>query len=375
MGMKYKIAWTCLLPPVRLFLKLKFGYKYKIAKDLPDNYIVLSNHVTDFDPLFVGSSFKRQMFFVASEHTTRWGLASKLLKIFFNPIIRYKATVAASTVKDVLKTTREGGNVCVFAEGIRSWDGVTCPILPSTGKMVQKAKCGLVTYKITGGYFVSPNWSLSSNTRRGPIYGAPVGVYTKEQLAEMSVDEINTIINRDLYEDAYETQLQAPKKYKGKNLAANMENFLFVCPKCGKIDTIRTDNDMVHCTECDMQFRYTEYGMLEGIQFTTIRDLSRWQRQQVADVAARKGSYSSEHGTLCSVKNQIETPVAEGRIQLSSDTLRCGDVEIPLADISDMAIHGRHELVFSANKLYYELRPQEPSNALKFLWLYEAYKK
>ena len=84
METRYKIAWACLLPPVRLFLKLKFGYKYKMAKNLPDNYIVLSNHVTDFDPLFVGSSFSKQMFFVASEHTTRWGLASKLLKYFFN---------------------------------------------------------------------------------------------------------------------------------------------------------------------------------------------------------------------------------------------------------------------------------------------------
>lgn len=374
MGIKYDIAYTCLRPLVILFLKIKFGYKYKKATNLPENYIVLSNHVTDFDPLFVASSFPRQMFFVASEHTTRWGLASKLLKIFFNPIIRYKATVAASTVKEVLKTTRDGKNVCVFAEGIRTWDGVTWPILPSTGKMVKKAKCGLVTYKIAGGYFVSPNWSLSSNTRRGPIYGEPVGIYTKEQLDEMSVDEINEIINRDLHEDAYERQLESPKKYKGKNLAEPMENFLFICPKCGKIDTIYSKNDTVYCRECDMQFKYTEYGMLDGIEHTTMRDLSIWQRAEVEKTVASGGSYTSENGTLCIVKNQVETPVSQGKIILSKDSLICGDKEIPLSEISDMGIHGRHELVFSAQKTYYELKPAATSNALKFLWLYEGYK-
>lgn len=375
MGMRYDVAYACLRPFVVLFLKLKFGYKYKKAKDLPENYIVLSNHVTDFDPLFVASSFPKQMFFVASEHITRWGLPSKLLKIFFDPIIRYKATVAASTVKEVLKKTRDGKNVCVFAEGIRTWDGVTWPILPSTGKMIKKAKCGLITYKITGGYFVSPNWSLTSNTRRGPIYGEPIGIYSKEQLEEMSVDEINAIINQDLYEDAYERQLKAPKKYKGKNLAQQMENFLFICPKCGRIDTIYSRDDMVYCRECDMQFKYTEYGMLEGIEHTTVRDLSRWQRNQVNEAAAKGGAFTSETGTLCSVKNQIETPIAEGKIILSRDSLICGDKEILLSEISDMGIHGRHELVFSAQKTYYELRPGDGSNALKFLWLYEGYKK
>lgn len=46
------------------------------AEGLPENYIVLSNHVTDYDPLLVGVSFPGQMYFVASEHITRWDIAS-----------------------------------------------------------------------------------------------------------------------------------------------------------------------------------------------------------------------------------------------------------------------------------------------------------
>jgi hypothetical protein len=112
-NLKYPFFYRLLRPLVIVFLWLKFGYRFKVAKNLPENYIVLSNHVTDFDPLFVGASFPRQMFFVASEHIARWPNAYKFLKFAFAPIMRYKGTVAAATVMDILRKTRDGQNVCL----------------------------------------------------------------------------------------------------------------------------------------------------------------------------------------------------------------------------------------------------------------------
>ena len=66
--MRLNTIWKMLRPLVSIFLKIKFGYRYKKAKNLPDNYIVLANHTTDFDPLFVGVSFEKNMRFVASGH-------------------------------------------------------------------------------------------------------------------------------------------------------------------------------------------------------------------------------------------------------------------------------------------------------------------
>lgn len=34
---------------------------------------------------------------------------------------------------------KKGENVCMFAEGVRTWDGVTCPIAETTGQMVKRA--------------------------------------------------------------------------------------------------------------------------------------------------------------------------------------------------------------------------------------------
>ncbi len=373
MNKRHKYFYQIFRPLVYLILKIKFGYKCKKPENLPENYIVLANHVTDWDALMVASAFKKQMYFVASEHIARWDRWYKIINYLVEPILRPKGTAAMSTIMEMLRITRAGGNVCLFAEGNRCWDGITCSVLPSTGKTIKKAKCGLVTYRLEGGYFISPRWS-TNNTRRGYIRGVPANVYTKEQIAEMSVDEINEIIKRDLYEDAYERQLASPKKYKGKRLAEKMEYFLFTCPECGKIDTMVSCDDRVSCTECGHTFRYNEYGMLEGTKFDTVKDMSLWQQEEVAKIASAGKGYTAGKARLIQIEKHTETPVAEGYLSMDGENLICDDKVIPFDSITDFVMHGRMGIVFTAGKEYFELKPEEGFNALKFVLLFEAYK-
>ena len=356
------------------FTKIKFGYRFQIAKDLPENYIVISNHATDYDVLFVATSFKRQMYFVGSSHISRWGFASRLLEFCFAPIMRYKGASAASAVKDMAKKARKGENVCLFAEGVRTWDGITCPIAPSTAKLIKSLGCGLVTYKIIGGYFASPMWAGAS-IRRGSVQGAPVSVLTKEQLQEMSNEEIYEVLTRDLYEDAYERQAASPEKYKGKNLAEGMENLLFVCPECGERDSFESEQNQVSCKHCGLSFRYNEYGMLEGTSFATLRDFAQWQLGKVEKHVEENEVYTAKHATLSELKQQKDTLVAEGPVAFSKDGLVCGNVNIPMTSITDLAMHGRRAVVFTADKTYYEMIPAKGANSLKFLLYYNEYKK
>lgn len=371
---KHEMIYRVLTPLVKGFLKIKFGYKWKKAENLPENYIVLSNHVTDYDPLLVAVSFPKQMYFVASEHITRWGFAYTLLKELLHPIIRYKGTVATATVIESLRKIRAGGSVAIFAEGVRTWDGVTCPILPSTAKMVKTAGCGLVTYKIQGGHFVSPGWK-DHGIARGPLSGGPVRVYTREELKAMSVDEVYKAICDDLYEDAYARQLADPKPYRGKDLAVGLENLLFTCPTCGKRNTLSSAGDSVTCDECGLTFTYDEYAMLHGVPFKTVKQFADWQKEQVARDAAAGEVYSVEYAALSTIVNHEATQVAAGPLSIGGDVLKCDDYEIPVADIADMGIHGRHALVFSAKGTYYELLPAHEFSIQQFLLYYNCVKK
>ena len=372
MSKKYNFYYKLLRPLVVVFLIIRFGYKYKKAENLPEKYIVLSNHVSDYDPLLVGASFSRQMYFVASEHIARWGLVSKLLKYFFAPILRKKGASASSAVIEIMRRSKNGDNVCVFAEGVRTWDGVTCPITYSTAKMVKKLGCGLVTYKITGGYFVSPMWGGAS-VRRGKISGSPVNVYTAEQLSAMSNDEVYEAIVNDLYEDAYERQLSERNKYKGKRLAERLENMLYICPDCGEYDSFSSRDDTVSCRKCGFSFKFNEYAMLEGAPFVTLKEFHDWQKKKTFKDVVGKKSYCASNAVLMSVNNHENTLIAEGKLELSVSHLRCGDREFLMSDITEMAMHGQRAIVFTANKEYYELLPSSGFNVLKFLVFYNSY--
>ena len=369
---RHQFFWKVIRPITTLLVKVKFGYTFKKAEGLPDKYIVLSNHTTDYDPLMVAASFDNQMYYVASEHVARWGFLSKVINYLVAPIVRYKGTTATITVMEMLRKIRDGANVCMFAEGARSWDGMTDQFLPSTGKVVKSAKCGLVTYRLEGGYFVSPRWSTSF--RRGRIHGTPVNVYTKEQLAKMSVNEINEAIARDLYEDAYQRQLENPVPYKGKNLAEGMENLLFICPKCGGYDTFQSKGDTVSCKACDLKFNYTEYGMLEGAPFKTIYEFAKWQTEEARKAISENVIFSASKGTLKTVESHVETLVDEGKIAFGEDAIVVGNTRIPLENVLDLNMHGKRGIVFSTKDTYYELIPEVGTCAYKFHLYYDLYK-
>lgn len=368
MRKRHHFFWWLLRPLIIVFLWCKFGYTFKKSRRLPDNYIVLSNHVTDYDPLLLAASFPRQMYFVASEHIARWKRAFKWIDYVFAPIMRYKGTVAASTVVEVLRRVRKGANVAIFAEGARTWDGATGPILPSTAKMIKKAGCSLVTYRIVGGHFVSPMWS-GSNTRRGYCRGEVVNIYTKDEIAAMTQAQLHEVITRDLDEDAYARQENNPREYRGKRLAEGLENLLFICPQCGGYDSFSTSGDVLTCDACGLSAKYTARATLEGTPFGSTKAFSDWQNDCVAADVAKGVVYRASGGTLVTVSNHIETPIASGEISLDGEFLRCGDAAIAVANISNMAMHGKRALVFSVANVYYEMIPSGDANARKF-WLY-----
>ena len=371
MNKKHIFFWNLVRPLVILFAKIRFGFQYKKAENLPENYIVLSNHVTDYDMIFLISSFPRQMYFIASEHIARWKTLYKLLQYIADPIMRYKGTVAGAAVIEALRKIKTGSSVCIFAEGIRTWDGVTCPILPSTGKMIKSAKCGLVTYKITGGYFVSPGW-CDKGLRKGPVSGSPVNVYTKEQLASMSVEEINEIINRDLYENAYEKQLDNPIKYTGRELAKGLDNLFYICPVCKKPETLFSEGNILKCNSCQSEFTYNEYGLFENAPFRTVREYALWQQDEIKHLVEDNKLLTNKHAVLKKIVKHEETVLAEGIVTIDNSSISCNNVTFSLNKISNMDITGRHGLVFSIGKDYYELKTM--GNAIKFLHYYRAYK-
>ncbi len=354
-----QVIWTLIRKLAGGFFRWRFAYSYQTADCGPDPCIVLVNHNTDYDPLLVGLAFPKHLTFVASEHVFRKGIASRILNALFHPISRMKGSTDASAGMAILRAVRKGRNVCMFAEGNRSFNGTTGPVFPATGKLCRISGAHLITFRIEGGYLTSPRWART--LRRGKMKGYIVGRYTPETLKSMSPLEVNERINQDLYENAFARQETDRVLFHGKKLAEGIERAFYMCPKCGKIGAIHSEGSRLFC-ECGMSAAYNDYGFIEGegFPFHTVLEWDHWQTGRMRELAASGAEQEIWIGdTDAELLRISETHGSEridqGPMKMNREKMRVGETDFPISDISAMEIVGPSRIVFSVEGQNYEI--------------------
>lgn len=395
---RLKRIFAFLMHIVKPVAKRRFNLTYEEMKDIEGPYLVLSNHTTDWDCIFLGLASTRQLYFVATEKIARMGIGGKLVRWLFDPILHYKGKQGVNTIKAIYRHIQKGHNVAMFPEGNRSFGGITCPIPPATGKVARMCGGTLVTYRWNGGYFSSPRWG--KGIRRGRIDGHIVGIYTHEQLAAMTDDEIKNIIERDLYVDAYADQEKNPVRYEGRNAAEGIESMLFLCPKCGRIGTLRGNESRVSCTNdrCDFEAEYTPYGYLEcdcdsldgsasesGHVLLKLTDMDLKQREVIENMYAAACNENG-NGTeplffddvVCETIDSNHNLTDRKRLRLAAypDRFEIGDALAVFDTIAGMAINQRNLLLIHMSDCdyHYEISDNISFSALKYLYLFRAAK-
>lgn len=369
---RHQKIWRILYALTNRWICRKFNMRHEDL-DLEGPVLLIPNHVSAWDPLLVAMSLrKKQVYYVASEHIFHLGPVTRLLNWLVAPIPRRKASSGADTVKACLRHLREGHSVCLFAEGEQSWDGLTQPIFPATGKLARSSGATLVTYRLEGGYLSLPRWG--KGVRRGSVYGHPVHVYPPEQLRRMSPAEIDEAIQRDIAENAWERQRVRPVYYKGKRRAEGLEKALYLCPRCHQIGTLKTRGDRLFCS-CGLSLRYKETGFFEPAEpFATIADWDAWQRGALKSMDKPAGEllFSDTDMTLSRISaGHKEETLGRSALRQYADRLCCGDYTFMLAEISSMAMVQANLLLLSYREKYYQIRSEKGANLRKYLELWK----
>lgn len=372
---RHLLAYRFFRALVKPFMKWLFKMTPLPAPDLKGPYLVYANHNADLDPVLLSFSFKEQIYFVASEHVYRAGFASRLLKRYFDPISRLKGSSDTAAVKEILRRFRAGHNVCIFAEGNRSFDGQTCPILPTSGKLAKICGVPMVTYKFEGGYFTTPRWAFT--IRRGSMRGSVVNIYSPKQLAAMSVDQINDAIAADLYEDAYARQAQQRVRFQGKRLAEGLEAALYLCPQCARIGTLKSRDDAFYC-DCGLHVRYDEYGDLHGGPFASVTQWDDWQREKLPKIAVGLGDEAAFRDANVRLVQIFDGHRSEqiycGPVVLYRNRIELGDITFSMSELSDMALYGRANIALTCGGKHYDIVSDPPFCGRKYLELYRQFK-
>jgi hypothetical protein len=365
----FKLLRTLVSPA----LKYIFAFHCKKEKALKRPSLIIANHYMDLDPALMLLDFSDCIYFVASEHIFRLGFPTQLLKFVFSPIPINKAQSDPSALREIFSRLKAGFSVGIFAEGNRSFNGLTGDDIPfSTAKLVKMSGADMITYRIEGAYFASPRWS--KKLRRGKVTGAVTGRYSAEELQSMTHEEIFTLIQRGISGDSYRWQKENQIPFKGKDIAEHIETALYLCPKCKKLGTIHSQGSRFFCG-CGLDAAYTETGFIEGAPFTTVTDWDKWQTEELAEIVNNSGDEP-----ICVDENQRlflvwaamkDTLIGEGPMSISRNEFCCAGMTFPLQQIRQFACLGKMTLIFSLKDgTQYEVKSVAPRSALKYLQIY-----
>ncbi len=210
---------------------------------------LLINHVNFFDPFWVYVMLKRPVYFAATEDLFRKRFLGQLLK-WVGGFPKRKGSNDYRAVRSILDIVKKGGIIGIFPEGVRSWDGLNSPVIPTITRLIKRLKISVITCRMEGAYLAYPRWA--KKWRRIPVKGIFNKLYNGDDIPEdegrIYSDISESIRNRD-----YELDIE-PKKYRYKGLANDITKVLYRCPSCGTMEGLKIvkpeSKNMVECISC-----------------------------------------------------------------------------------------------------------------------------
>lgn len=355
----------------RGYLKLLFNYSIinaDILRDIKPPYIVLANHTNFWDPFLLSICFPKPVYFVASDAYFRSPVLKQLLKLV-GAIPKSKRISDPGSIRGILEVVKNKGIIGIFPEGRRNWDGKTLPLLPPTAKLIKSLGLPVVTVLFKGACLTMPRWSVS--TRRGPLVMELSKVLNPQEIKALTTDKIFDIITDSVQHDEYEYQRIHMSRYKGKNKAELLERFLFTCPECNSIDSMKSSGDLFGCEKCGYQVKYNTYGYFERdsgkLYFDNARDWNLWQVEQLKksiedsmNSDSPRSIVSESHVIMRTggKTGKLSKVTPEGKIDLYPKVLvyvnwNNEQLTFPLRDLSGINVQFNNQLEFSFNKIIY----------------------
>ena len=380
----YRILWIFL----HRFIARKFNFEYDAIRPEKKPFLVISNHITNWDPILVGLSFGRNLYYVATDQIFRMGLKSRIIKFLFSPIPLSKTVQETQTVISIFRRLKDNCNICIFAEGNTSFDGETGEIQPSIAKLIKRAGVTLVTYRFTGSYFSFPRWARFIS--KGKTEGRLVRIYSPERISAMSTEEIYEAVKNDISVSAYDWQEKNMTAFRGKKRAEYLETVLYCCPKCRQFASLKSHDDTLSC-KCGFKARYNEYGFFElpkeneDPPFKTITAWTKWQKREIEALAVNSENnapvFTDCNQRLFEAGRNHDTLVAEGMLRLYKDRLTLTrdngkEFVFPLDEIIDISCFAMMRILFSLKEhKMLEIHSKYPRSALKYIDFINAVKK
>ena len=348
--------------------------RYKFDRE---PFLMYSNHCMNLDPGFQIMAVNKFQRFIASDHLAEKAPIRKIMELAGDPIIKRHENSTSVVYNEIVETIKSGSSVTISVESKKSNNGETGFISKKNAELAKECGCKLVTYRIDGGYLRTPRWGLEG--RKGPVNGDIVNIYSKEEVASMSVDELYDHICEDLYTNNYEYNRKQRNKYTCAHPAEAAEIILYACPKCKEFSTLHSKDDHIDC-DCGFHATVDEYGFWhsEDLAFDDLVSWDHWQKDLLKNFCAEKAGTKdllfedNQQYVYVSKGTQKQVLSEDAELKLFADRfeLKLGkeEVVIYLDDIKKIDSNSKMTLLIVTEDNYYHIKSKEyPRSATKYV--------
>lgn len=271
------------------------GKDYKVERigteNLKPPYMMLSNHMHFID--FELAAMATHPHPVSNVVSIDGYVIKFFLLEWIGAIATRKFTTDLHLVKSIRKVLQRGDILAMYPEARYSPCGTTAFMPDSLGKLIKMNKVPVVAVVHHGNHLYAPFWNFR-NKRKVPFYTTFKKILTPEQIAEMSVDEINALLRAELSYDEYRYQKDHGILVKEPYRAEGLHKVLYQCPHCMAESKMDSKGTELFCRECGKRWVWQEDGYLKAVEgeteFDHIPDWFHWQRQQVKK-QIKEGTY------------------------------------------------------------------------------------
>ena len=360
-----------------IFVYLKVRYKFTRDKKISigKGSIILCNHTTTLDPFMVSMLFKENLYFMASKDIFNHRFTGKLIKWLVNPIPKEKSKKSdISAVKNCMRVVKEGGNICIFPEGNRTFSGKLGNVDYSIVKLVKSLKVPLVICNINGGYPTDPRWG--NTIRKGRVHAGFRRIYSYEEICDMDNDELYKLIIENLTVDDFNFH----PEYKGKYLAEDLERVFYICPVCEAYHTISSANDKIYCTSCGLEVTYHKnLTFCPSDERFNFNNTSQWYDWQIAKIIEKEYNddeliYSDDIELYLSIPFKSKQLLIDGKVNMYGSYFEFMNendvVKLKFEDISAVTLVGKKKMNIYVGDKTYQIFKTGKTNLLKYLHMY-----
>ena len=378
---RHKVTRILLGPPIYLYLKLRYRCTCDRFTGSGDSeYLILYNHETPCDQFFVDFSFRKIIYYVASEEFLTMGFISSVIRYLAAPIPIRKQTRDITAVKTCMQIVKEGGSICIAPEGNRTFSGRTTFIEPSIVPFARKLNLPVVLYRIEGGYGAHPRWT--DVTRTGRVHTYVSRVITPQEFGCMTDDEFYKAITEGLYVDECREDFMPGVRYRSSRRAENIEEALYVCPDCG-LSKFESHKEKFKCTKCGKTYIYGEDKRITGEGFKSpfmyAGDWYQYQQDFINELDVLQYKDEPVYIDTCDLYEIVDRRKKVRRMKrtkvcLYGDRLTIGDKVYEFGKIPPPAVQGGIKLQLSIEDGLYQIKGSKSFNAVKYLNFYYRYR-